>query len=644
MTSFHPNLLLKRLIIYSKGVAAYDKTFHPGVNIIRGDNAHGKSTIADFIFYALGGDQNIWKQEALDCDTVVAEAQINGADIVLRRYISEDSRQPLQIFWGSMDQASSQTLDGWEMYPYSRSANKESFSQRIFRAMDLPLIRGMEGDAITMHQLLRLIYVDQISPYDSLLRTEAFDSNLKRESIGDLMLGLYDRGIHDNQIELQQKTRELDAARIEIKALERVLSELGIRVDTIQIEKERMETETVLQRINSEIDEVSSAEFYSHHVKSGISELAMQHLVDLRKQHSQLFERLQSVKFDIEDSKQFIKDLDSRIASIQDSITTRRSLGQIVLEFCPVCLAPITEHKDSSTCGLCKCDVKSGALDARALRMLSELEMQKDESTELLSEKTAESKRISRDLKGLEERILAAQVESDNILESKRSSRDSKLDALFQERGATSEKLKNLFQGMRSARILKDSQARVRELERAIDDLKFSIQENKKKQAVKASTANAMISDIALTMLRADNVEGTFQTAEKVDLDWRHNTFAIDERNNFSASSVIFARNAVHFAIFFASLKLDFMRFPRFILCDCMEDKGMKPERSARFQNIVAELSKKSEMEHQIIFTTSMISPSLDGEEYCIGEDYRDGHKTLDLPAADASYHQQTIL
>lgn len=48
------NLFLNRLhILTDEGAIAYDETYHKGVNIIRGDNSSGKSTITHFIFLSL---------------------------------------------------------------------------------------------------------------------------------------------------------------------------------------------------------------------------------------------------------------------------------------------------------------------------------------------------------------------------------------------------------------------------------------------------------------------------------------------------------------------------------------------------------------------------------------------------------------
>ncbi|MBC8039831.1 MAG: AAA family ATPase [Opitutaceae bacterium] len=98
---FQPALFLSRLVILRHGLVVYDQPFHTGVNIIRGTNSHGKSTIADFIFYVLGGDLSRWKPEAETCDVVIAEVLANGAILTLKREVTAKGSQPLYIYYGS---------------------------------------------------------------------------------------------------------------------------------------------------------------------------------------------------------------------------------------------------------------------------------------------------------------------------------------------------------------------------------------------------------------------------------------------------------------------------------------------------------------------------------------------------------------
>ena len=76
------------------------------------------------------------------------------------------------IFVGDFDAASRSTTAGWQRYPYRRFGDRESFTQTLFRILDLPEVPGDAGANITMHQLLRLMYVDQMTPVDRIFRVE----------------------------------------------------------------------------------------------------------------------------------------------------------------------------------------------------------------------------------------------------------------------------------------------------------------------------------------------------------------------------------------------------------------------------------------------------------------------------------------
>ncbi len=55
----------------------------------------------------------------------------------------------------------------------------------------------------------------------------------------------------------------------------------------------------------------------------------------------------------------------------------------------------------------------------------------------------------------------------------------------------------------------------------------------------------------------------------------------------------------------------------------------MEQIRSQNFQQLIIKLSEKYDLEHQIIFTTSMIDPKLEDTNYCIGQHYTVTNKSL---------------
>jgi hypothetical protein len=185
-------LKLNKLLVSKDGVSVYSEEFHNGINIIRGHNSTGKSTVSNFIFYVLGGEFVDWLPEAASCNYVVAEIEVNEVIITIKRDIENTQRRPMSIYFGNITNALASNISGWSIYPYSKTEKTESFSQILFKALDFPEISTENQESITINQVLRLLYIDQLSSLDSLMRNEDFDSPLIRSAIGNLLLGTYD--------------------------------------------------------------------------------------------------------------------------------------------------------------------------------------------------------------------------------------------------------------------------------------------------------------------------------------------------------------------------------------------------------------------------------------------------------------------
>jgi hypothetical protein len=77
----------------------------------------------------------------------------------------------------------------------------------------------------------------------------------------------------------------------------------------------------------------------------------------------------------------------------------------------------------------------------------------------------------------------------------------------------------------------------------------------------------AKIQQLALIILSRDgDYQPEFKKANQVEVDFLKDTYSLDGKNNFSASSNTYLKNAIRFAIFFASLEIPYFRYPRFIL------------------------------------------------------------------------------
>ncbi len=227
----HNNLFLNRLVVYTEDMkVAYDEKYHRGVNIIRGDNSSGKSTITHFIFFVLGGAFGDFVPEAKKCSNVMAEIEINGAVFTVKRYLvkTEDdkvsSRSPMYFFWGSLEESKNPPSDKtWQKFGYMSTDNNKSFSNVLFDLMRMPIVKGDSN--ITMHQILRLLYIDQESPTSSLFYYEHIDSQLTRETVADLLLGVFNEDLYEAERRVIRAEKEVDELKSSINATRALFSD-----------------------------------------------------------------------------------------------------------------------------------------------------------------------------------------------------------------------------------------------------------------------------------------------------------------------------------------------------------------------------------------------------------------------------------
>ena len=633
MTNDKPTLFLKRLIVRTHDNAiAYDETFHSGVNIIRGVNSSGKSTIANFIFYILGGAFNNWTSEALRCKEVIAEVIINGALITLKRNISQNLLEPMSIYWNNYEDSKNDSTN-WQTYPYKQSTNLVSYTNVLFNALGFPEVKSDLDSNITMHQILRLLYIDQDTPTQSLFRFERFDPPLTREAISEILLGIYDDTLYTQRLNLKQSEKEFKEKEREFDNLNRVFGQTGNVTNIIGVQKEIENAKKELLDIEKNIVDLRNQQIVKTTKRTELnSETVQKELSEVKKNIRNLQAHINQYDIEIADSRQFIVTLEKRISELNNSLITRQILGELPLTHCPQCLSALDNHIAEGHCFLCKQPITEEAERANAKRLLQEMELQVKESKSLLEEKERKYTTYFGELPSQIEQARILQKQLDISIENPQSTRDERIDNLLVIKGGAEKKIEYLTKQIKAVELIELLKKELALLNSLITTLKLEISQKEEMQKRNNQIAIQKIRELTLYILKNDlDRQEEFRSGRKVEIDFLRDTYSLDDGNNFSASSKTYFKNAVLFSIFFASLELNFFRYPRFIICDNMEDKGMEKVRTQNFQELITAMSDKYEVEHQIIFTTSMVSDELNNKPYCIGEEYGRNNKSLKI-------------
>lgn len=636
MMSSRPTLQIRRFVVFAhNGSRAYDEVFHSGVNIIRGSNSSGKSTIMNLLYYSLGGDYSSWSHAAMQCRSVVVEVLMNGVVATLKRNISNASLRPMMIYLGEIDEALQNSEDGWKLFPYRQSDNTFSFSRVLFDMLHYPEVRSDAGDTnITMHQILRLMFIDQESPTDSLFRYDNFDYPLTREAVSELLLGLYDNDLYNLRLQGKNLLAALKDKEAEYRGLKKLYQQSEETIDLEKVIRLIQNKEESLSRLEHEISIKAGQTSYTLPRKKEVVVVAqMDRLNELKRAIGDLKSSIQSCDADIVDSKLFIESLSIKLEQINDSLLTRQSLGELPLTHCPQCLSPLQPLEVEGICSLCHQPIDHDQSRTYASRIQQEIKLQIIESRKIIEIKEGRSQQYKEQLaiKIAE----AVQLQRDINLSTKNSkpAGQEELEHMFELRGSLKQDLLYLEKQRQIAEHYAQLGEEIAEKSKELELINQRIELLSAQQLSNQQKAIDAIQAFSAFILNHDlprQAEFVDANPSNIEVNFKSNSMALNGQFNYSASSNVYLKNAIRFAIFFASLRLSFFRYPGFIACDNMEDKGMEKERSQNFQKLLVKMCSKFQQDsYQMIFSTSMIAPELNTAEYCVGDEYTVENKSL---------------
>lgn len=635
------NLFVNRLVVISlNGSVAYNEAFHKGVNIIRGDNSSGKSTISNFIFYILGGEFTDFVPEAKKCSEVFAETEMSGATITLRRQIELDenrkvkTRTSIYFFWGNYEESRNPPPDKhWQKFGYNSYPETKSFSNVIFDNLNIPTVKGDSN--ITIHQLLRLMYIDQESPTGSLFVYEQFDSQITRETTADLLLGVYDDDLYQNKKGLIDITKEIDELKSEIKATKGFFSN-ALLLNPSHIEVKIENTEKKIGEIEQQIitlkaaDRVRTIKADKFRYQQLSSEISKQ-----RSVVTKLKDDYVSVQHEISDNDFFIGSLNEKLKALKNSSVTREFLNNFQLEYCPECLSEIKPHVKADgqeSCKLCKETIDSTYGLTQVKRMQQEINFQIIESTSIQKLLKDELEAMVPQIKKEAGILQDLQKQFDSEIEDVNTSRQEQIENLATEKGLAEGEIMQFRTMLENAQFYASLLERRDQLVRQKDQIDAFIKQIENQQNALKFRVENQIKKEALYFLTNDfHRQDEFKNANDFHIDFSNNiAFLSSKYAKYSASSNFYLKISARFALFLASLSIPEMRYPRFILADNMEDKGIEEKRAQNFQKILIERLKDFDPStYQVIYTTSYITAELDKSDMVVGKFHTVANRTL---------------
>jgi len=624
-------LRLNHLRVMRRGKVAYDQAFHAGVNIIRGQNSSGKSTIADFIFFILGGEFSDWKDAASQCDEVQAEVETPRGKLTLSRQIAS-ALEPILVYFGSIAEAMESSLEGWERFAIRRQSGRESYSQVMFRSLLIPEAQSEGAANITMHQLLRLCYADQRTPATRLFRFETFDTQNIREAVGDLICGFSSYEIYEVSLQLRERQNELNDIETRLRGLQRALpSEQALNTPEL-IHSAIRDLKTERTDLQSQVDNVDQLVNVGD-VKDYLAE-RRDVQVALTKQRNDLKSQElaeKSLEFEIREIEGFSGFLSELTEKLQFAESTFDTIGSIEFTHCPACGEALSPDTRENHCVVCKTPIDPEKERSRYNQIRLDLEIQTRESAQLTRQKEMEldaSRSALRQLRRQHEKYLS---QFDLKFGGGNGPREAFLATRINRLGHIDAEIDFLLQSLGIAEEIANLTSQKTALADECEKLKGRNEALRSQAGKRRTVALSKISDLGAEILRSDFRQPEFMDASSVSINFLNDSISVGELVNFAESSNVFLKNTAILALFLTAGRDPQFHHPRFVLFDNIEDKGMEPARSHLFQQIIVDRATELEFPYQVIFTTSMMNPELELDDYTIGLEYTSDNRSLDL-------------
>lgn len=628
-----PFFRVEKLLVTRGSGVLYDEAFHIGVNIIRGSNGSGKSTVADFIFFGLGGDLKEWKQSASRAEKVYVEIVTPAGSLTLQRDVSTDGGRPMSIFFGIIENALSSPEGTWQRLPYRRPERGYSFSQVLFKAIGLPESISDGGSNITMHQLLRLLYVDQLTPVQRIFRVENFDTWQTRQAVGDLLSGVGGYDLFEKQITLRETLKLYETAAISYKNLVQVASGYGENILSEHIQAAIAQMSEERGKLIQSIDELI-VEAEPQGEREDLQKMRVKAIKDYnaaRKLVLNLNGKIEILQYEIADAEEFIKHLKHSLVDFEDASITFFALGHLAFEYCPSCFAEVQE-KDEGSCQLCNVKKAEGTDDSRTLAVRLDLQMQLKESEAIQLERNEELRQRSGELRVARQALKRAASTIELSQSGTVTGRESAIAELSRKVGFIDSELESLQKRLELANKIKAASEAKEDLNIRVAHLKEDIQAIERSQGKRKLESYTLIAKETKKLLDKDLEEHSdFGDIANVSFEFSGDWVAINGEKNRSgsASGMVILKNSFAAGMFSASLIDRRFNLPRWMMFDNIEDKGMVEERSWNFQRLLVSLSRSSSVDHQIIFTTSKIAPELENSDLVVGRHYQRAARSL---------------
>lgn len=353
-------------------------------------------------------------------------------------------------------------------------------------------------------------------------------------------------------------------------------------------------------------------------------------LVSLQVKLEKLEKKVRTTEFEVREIKAFLEFLKEQKEKVFYAEAMSETIGNLEFNLCPACGKELINKNKDNHCILCNSPFDIEKEHSRYIQIGLDLDIQIRETGHLHLQKETDLTNDKAEL-----RLLKSEYRNSlSLFGTKYIGGSGPRDAFLAKRltnlGKIQAEIKFLIEYLEEAEKNDKLLAEKKDTEIKLNKVNLELKSAKVFAEERQNTTLKSISKIGVRLLRSDIPrQPEFISASDLTVNFKNDSVSVGGLVNFAESSNVILKNSAIFALFLAACTDEKFFHPRFLLIDNIEDKGLEVKRSHLFQENIVKLATESALPFQVIFTTSMMNPDLELDDYTIGPAYTDKVKTL---------------
>ena len=324
-----------------------DLTLGPGLNIITGPIASGKTTLVRYIRFLLGQSiVQLPKEARANVTAVSGSVDLNGSvfSIVRPAVTTADARVEV----AGDDQT-------WRL-PAKSASDGNTYVNWLLKQLDLPRIEvpsaptrpDSDRTPVSVNDYFLYSYLAQDELGFSVFGHRDYYKNIKRKYVFDITYGFYDLSV----AQLQDRFRDVEGQLRELQARQQLF---GTFFDDTPLEN-RARIEHELREVNEELRRVEASALELASTSEGVpgtTELRSE-ILDLERRTAEVRAKRDAEGAALANLKELARQLESQAGKLTRSIVSHKHLMDLEFVVCPRCGSDVaSERAVEGMCYLC---------------------------------------------------------------------------------------------------------------------------------------------------------------------------------------------------------------------------------------------------------------------------------------------------